>query len=311
MGLLLPRVRVDRPLVIPGGGADGVAAMAFGQVTVVPQQATRCRSSEAMTQLSNPTSYSTLNVRAGVPIIVAGQNGLQQPGAGRGQRGAHRLLQHAKPAPGADRSRGQRAFARRLAARVPWSGSLRRSRTCPRRAPVQPAAIRRTAGAEQQRADEIRGAERDQEQPVGLQQALGRHNARDQRVLPTGSPSISKTLSPASTIATSICYSERCCTRRETANAAATLIISKFGEAGVSLDLLYRNTAIRTRIEHHRSAQPLRQQPGPAALPGRDLSASVVRTLTAQLADLRRGGGAAGRGTRSNGPARPRGRPWW
>jgi len=54
-----------------------------------------------MTQLSNPTSYSTLNVRAGVPIIVAGQNGLQQPGAGRGQRGAHRLLQHAKPAPGA------------------------------------------------------------------------------------------------------------------------------------------------------------------------------------------------------------------
>jgi hypothetical protein len=26
--------------------------------------------------------------------------------------------------------------------------------------------------------------------------------------------------------------------------------------AGVSLDFLYRNTAIRTRIEHHRSAQP-------------------------------------------------------
>jgi hypothetical protein len=55
--------------------------------------------------------------------------------------------------------------------------------------------------------------------------------------------------------------------------------------AGVSLDFLYRNTAIRTRIEHRRSAQPPRQQP---ALPGQDLSASVVRTLTAQLADLRR-----------------------
>jgi hypothetical protein len=57
--------------------------------------------------------------------------------------------------------------------------------------------------------------------------------------------------------------------------------------AGVSLDFLYRNTALRTRIEHHRSAQAPRQ-PGPAALPGQDLSASVVRTLTAQLADLTR-----------------------
>ena len=56
--------------------------------------------------------------------------------------------------------------------------------------------------------------------------------------------------------------------------------------AGVSLDFLYRNTAIRTRIEHHRSAQPPRPQPAPAALPGQDLSASVVRTLTAQLAEL-------------------------
>jgi hypothetical protein len=58
--------------------------------------------------------------------------------------------------------------------------------------------------------------------------------------------------------------------------------------AGVSLDFLYRSTATRARIEHHRSAQPPRQQPGPAALPGQDLSASVARTLTAQLADLRR-----------------------
>ena len=58
--------------------------------------------------------------------------------------------------------------------------------------------------------------------------------------------------------------------------------------AGVSLDFLYRNTAIRARIEQHRSARPRRQQPGPAALPAQDPSASVVRTLTAQLADLRR-----------------------
>ena len=58
--------------------------------------------------------------------------------------------------------------------------------------------------------------------------------------------------------------------------------------AGVSLDFLYRNTAIRARIEQHRSARPRCQQPGPAALPAQDPSASVVRTLTAQLADLRR-----------------------
>ena len=58
--------------------------------------------------------------------------------------------------------------------------------------------------------------------------------------------------------------------------------------AGVSLDFFYRNTAIRTRIEHQRSAQPPQQQPGPAALPAQDPSASVVRTLTAQLADLKR-----------------------
>ena len=57
--------------------------------------------------------------------------------------------------------------------------------------------------------------------------------------------------------------------------------------AGVSLDFLYRNTAIRARIEHHRAASPPRQQSAPAALVGQDLSASVVRTLTAQLAELR------------------------
>ena len=58
--------------------------------------------------------------------------------------------------------------------------------------------------------------------------------------------------------------------------------------AGVSLDFLYRNTAIRTRIEQHRSAQPRRPQPAPTTFPAQDPSASVVRTLTAQLADLRR-----------------------
>jgi Family of unknown function (DUF6262) len=58
--------------------------------------------------------------------------------------------------------------------------------------------------------------------------------------------------------------------------------------AGVSLDFLYRNTAIRTRIEQHRSAQPRQPQPAPATLPAQYPSASVVRTLTAQLADLRR-----------------------
>jgi hypothetical protein len=58
--------------------------------------------------------------------------------------------------------------------------------------------------------------------------------------------------------------------------------------ARVSLDFLYRNTAIRARIEHHRSAPPTRPQPGPAALPGQDHPSSAVRTLTAQLADLKR-----------------------
>jgi hypothetical protein len=57
---------------------------------------------------------------------------------------------------------------------------------------------------------------------------------------------------------------------------------------GVSLDFLYRNTTIRTRTEHHRSVQPPQPQPAPAALPSQDPSTSVVRTLTTQLADLRR-----------------------
>ena len=56
--------------------------------------------------------------------------------------------------------------------------------------------------------------------------------------------------------------------------------------AGVSLDFLYRNAGIRSRIEHHRTARPSR--PEPAAGPGGETASSVVRTLTAQLADLKR-----------------------
>jgi Family of unknown function (DUF6262) len=56
--------------------------------------------------------------------------------------------------------------------------------------------------------------------------------------------------------------------------------------AGVSLDFLYRNAGIRSRVEHHRTARPAR--PEPAAAPGAEPASSVVRTLTAQLADLKR-----------------------
>lgn len=55
--------------------------------------------------------------------------------------------------------------------------------------------------------------------------------------------------------------------------------------AGVSLDFLYRNAGIRSRIEQHRTACP--ERPQPAAATGEHAS-SVVRTLTAQLADLKR-----------------------
>ena len=44
--------------------------------------------------------------RAGVPVL-AGQHRFQQPGAGRGQRGAHRLLQHAQRLARAQHARGQ------------------------------------------------------------------------------------------------------------------------------------------------------------------------------------------------------------
>jgi hypothetical protein len=57
-------------------------------------------------------------------------------------------------------------------------------------------------------------------------------------------------------------------------------------KAGVSLDFLYRNAGIRSRVEHHRMARPAR--PEPAAATGEEHASSVVRTLTAQLADLKR-----------------------
>ncbi|MEU9716205.1 DUF6262 family protein [Streptomyces sp. NPDC047976] len=57
--------------------------------------------------------------------------------------------------------------------------------------------------------------------------------------------------------------------------------------ADVSLDFLYRCTEIRRRVEQLRSQQrnhPLR----PATQPPDDSPSSVVRTLTAQLAELKR-----------------------
>ena len=58
-------------------------------------------------------------------------------------------------------------------------------------------------------------------------------------------------------------------------------------KSGVSLDFLYRNDGIRRRVEHHRSARPEQKKPPDNQSP-KDQSSSVVRTLTAQLADLKR-----------------------
>jgi Family of unknown function (DUF6262) len=58
--------------------------------------------------------------------------------------------------------------------------------------------------------------------------------------------------------------------------------------AGVSLDFLYRNTQIRSRVEHLRASQ---QTCPPAGQPDRanpDQPGSVVRALTIQLTDLKR-----------------------
>jgi hypothetical protein len=57
--------------------------------------------------------------------------------------------------------------------------------------------------------------------------------------------------------------------------------------AGVSLDFLYRTAQIRRRVEQLRA----QQQASPPARPERadpDQPSSVVRTLTAQLAELKR-----------------------
>ncbi|MFD0396889.1 DUF6262 family protein [Kitasatospora sp. NPDC059811] len=56
--------------------------------------------------------------------------------------------------------------------------------------------------------------------------------------------------------------------------------------ADVSLDFLYRCTEIRQRVEQLR-AQQQNNPPRPAAQPPDDSPSSVVRTLTAQLADLK------------------------
>ncbi len=58
-------------------------------------------------------------------------------------------------------------------------------------------------------------------------------------------------------------------------------------KSGVSLDFLYRNDGIRQRVEYHRSARPGPGEPA-GTQPGQDHPSSVVRTLTVQLADLKR-----------------------
>jgi hypothetical protein len=57
--------------------------------------------------------------------------------------------------------------------------------------------------------------------------------------------------------------------------------------AGVSLDFLYRCTEIRQRVEQLRSQQR-NHSPRPATQSPDDSPSSVVRTLTAQLAELKR-----------------------
>jgi hypothetical protein len=57
--------------------------------------------------------------------------------------------------------------------------------------------------------------------------------------------------------------------------------------AGVSLDFLYRNTEIRRRVEQLRAQQRTTPQPPPQQIDPHQPS-SVVRTLTAQLTELKR-----------------------
>jgi len=58
-------------------------------------------------------------------------------------------------------------------------------------------------------------------------------------------------------------------------------------KSGVSLDFLYRNDGIRRRVEHQRAARPRREEPA-GSREQQDQASSIVRTLTAQLADLKR-----------------------
>jgi len=58
-------------------------------------------------------------------------------------------------------------------------------------------------------------------------------------------------------------------------------------KAGVSLDFLYRSSEIRHRVEQLR-AQQQRRLPTPPAAPDPDQPNGVIRTLTAQLVELKR-----------------------
>jgi hypothetical protein len=56
--------------------------------------------------------------------------------------------------------------------------------------------------------------------------------------------------------------------------------------AGCSIDFLYGNQELRRRIEHLRSQQQSKPSPPSTTAPNAD--SNVIRTLTAQLADMRR-----------------------
>lgn len=58
--------------------------------------------------------------------------------------------------------------------------------------------------------------------------------------------------------------------------------------AGVSLDFLYRNAGIRSRVEHLRAGQQNRPPADRPERAGPEQPGSVVRALTTQLADLKR-----------------------
>lgn len=58
--------------------------------------------------------------------------------------------------------------------------------------------------------------------------------------------------------------------------------------AGVSLDFLYRTSDIRRRVEQLRDQQQRNPQPAPIEPVDPDHPSSVVRTLTAQLLELKR-----------------------